>query len=295
MPAPYALFCADPLNPRSVDPAFQVEMEAARAAGFTPVRIDHDELDHRVDADAALRPAHFDGEGKAIYRGWMLSTGAYEPLFGALSRRGIDLVTSPEAYAACHTTPGSYGPLRDWMPETAWVPMESIDDARAVQDVLSKFGSSPIIVKDWVKSQAAGYWAEACFIPDASDTAGAYRVIARFRELQGESLAGGLVFKRYVSLLPTGAPTLEHRAFIAGGKVVGCWPRSEQAKEIGAPPGLILNAVASSVPSPFASADFGCDLDGRWWLLEVGDGQVSGLPDEMPAAAIFAALAHLAD
>lgn len=294
MPHPYAIFCADPLNPRSVDPAFQGEMEAARVAGFTPIRLDHDELDHRLDVDAALRTARFDGEGKAIYRGWMLSGSAYTAIFSALGRRGVDLVTSPEAYLACHTTPGSYASMRDWMPRTEWVPAVSIDDAGAVAAVLSEFGSSPIILKDWVKSQAAGYWAEACFIPDPSDFPAASRVIGRFRELQGESFAGGLVFKSYIHLLPDGAPALEHRAFVVDGKIVGCWPRSEQAGDIGSPPHTLLEEVAAKIPSPFASADFGRDLDGRWWLLEVGDGQVSGLPGEEAAHPMFAALAALA-
>jgi hypothetical protein len=290
----YAIFCADPLNPRAVDPVFSAEMKAARIAGFTPVRLDHDELDNRADAEAALRGARFDGEGKGIYRGWMLSEAAYAAMFAALARRGVNLVTSPEAYRACHTTPGSYDALRDWMPKTAWVPLSSINEADAIQSSLAEFGQSPIIVKDWVKSQAAGYWAEACFIPDASDTDAALRVIERFRELQGESLAGGLVFKSYVPLVPKGAPALEHRAFTASGRIVGCWPRSAQAVEIGSPPVSLLEAVASRIPSPFASADFGRDADGKWWLLEVGDGQVSGLPDESAAEPIFTALAPLA-
>jgi len=49
--------------------------------------------------------------------------------------------------------------------------------------------------------------------------------------------------------------------------------------------------VAVKVPSPFASADFGVDQSGRWWLLEVGDGQVSGLPGPEAASPVFAALA----
>ena len=39
---------------------------------------------------------------------------------------------------------------------------------------------------------------------------------------------------------------------------------------------------------------FGRDEEGRWWLLEVGDGQVSGLPAAEAAAPLFAALAPLA-
>ena len=48
------------------------------------------------------------------------------------------------------------------------------------------------------------------------------------------------------------------------------------------------------IPSPFASADFALNADGKWWLLEVGDGQVSGLPDPKAAGAVFAALAKCA-
>jgi hypothetical protein len=294
MPPPYVLFCADPLDPRSVDPAFRAELEPARAAGFTAVRLDHDELDHRVDAEAALRTARFEGGGKAVYRGWMLSAAAYAALFAALGRRRIELITSPAQYAACHHAPGSYAALRDWMPRTAWLPMSETDDAEALRSVLSEFGSSPVIVKDWVKSQAAGYWAEACFIPDASSADDASQVIARFRQLQGESLVGGLVFKSYVPLVPAGGRAFEYRAFIVGGRVAGCWPRSEPAREIASPPASLLADVAAKVPSPFASADFGRDEDGRWWLLEVGDGQVSAFPTAEADAPVFAALATLA-
>jgi hypothetical protein len=290
MPAPYVIFCADPLSPRSVDPAFGAELQAARAVGFATAHLDHDELDHHVDADAALRKTRFDGEGKAVYRGWMLSEAAYAALFAALCRRGVNLITSPEEYVACHHTPGSYAALQNWMPRTEWVPLSGINDHTAIQAALSKFGSTPAIVKDWVKSQAAGYWVEACLIPDASNTGDALRVISRFRELQGDSLVGGLVFKGYVPLLPIGLPAFESRAFMVMGKVAGCWPRSDGAREIGAPPASLLEEVASRMPSPFASADFARDKDGHWWLLEVGDGQVSGLPTEEAAEPIFAAL-----
>lgn len=291
MPAPFAIFCVDPLDPRLVDPDFVREAEAARAAGFTVVRLDHDELDIRIDAEAALRSARFDGEGGAIYRGWMLSDAAYVALFAALQRRGITLATSPAAYSACHHTPGSYAALAQWMPKTVCLPVPLIDDSDAIRNALAVFGTAPIIVKDWVKSQAAGYWEEACFIPDASRPADANRVIARFRELQGGSLTGGLVFKAYVPLAPLGSPAFECRAFIVGGRVVGCWPRSDAANEIGIPPSSLLDAVAANVPSPFASADFSRDTAGRWWLLEVGDGQVSGLPVVEAASPIFGALA----
>lgn len=291
MTALYAIFCADPLDPRAIEPEFATEAGPARDAGFTPVRLDHDELDRRIDPAEALRRTRLTEPGKAVYRGWMLSEAAYRGLFDALAARGVDLLTTPAQYAACHHAPGSYAQLAEWMPKTVWVDLAELDDPAAIGAALAGFGSAPVIVKDWVKSQASGYWSEACYIADASDTQAADRVIARFRELQGESLTGGLVFKAYVPLLPVGSPAHEYRGFAVKGRAIGCWPRSEQAREFGAPPGELLDRIAAAIPSPFASMDFGLDGDGRWWLLEIGDGQVSGLPAPEAAHAIFAALA----
>lgn len=287
----YAIFCADPLNPRSSEPDFAAEVAAAREAGFAPILLDHDALDHRVDAADALRKARITEPGPAIYRGWMLRSEAYRALYDALLTRGIPLLTKPEAYDACHHAPGSYAALKEFSPKTVSVTKDKLDDDDAIKAALGNFGASAVIIKDWVKSQAAGYWSEACFIPNAADIGEASRVIDRFRELQGDSLVGGVVFKAYVPLRPVGEPADEHRAFIVGGEIVGCWPRTQAAARHAGPPEELLAEVATKTPSPFASADFGIDDAEHWWLLEVGDGQVSGLPSENVAASLFQALA----
>jgi len=282
MPVRYALFCANPLDPRTVEPDFAQEVGPARDHGFAPLRLNHDDLDLREDADAALRKARFEAPGEAVYRGWMLRAEAYAALYRALGSRGVELLTTPAEYTSCHHAPDSYAALAEWMPRTAWLERADLDDHARRRALLAAFQDQPLVIKDWVKSQA-GYWREACYIPDASDAQAVERVTRRFRELQDDSLVGGIVFKAYVPLLPVGEPAHEWRAFMAHGRVAGCWPRSEAAK----PPDALLVAVAARVPSPFASADLGRDANGRWWLLEVGDGQVSGLPDPEAATAIF--------
>jgi hypothetical protein len=291
MPAPYAIFCANPLDPRAVEPDFSLELAGAREAGFSTTLIDHDELDQQINPRAALRKTRIDEPGVAVYRGWMLRSEAYAGLFNALLDRGVRLLTSPEEYTACHHAPGSYALLKNWMARMTWIPLPAIDDQVEVRTSLAQFGSSAVILKDFVKSQAAGYWSQACYISDASDQDHVGRVVGRFRELQGDSLVGGLVFKAYIPLQPIGAPAYEYRTFFVGGRVVGCWPRSDLARELGRPPAELIAQVAVKVPSPFASADFGVDQSGRWWLLEVGDGQVSGLPEPEAARLVFAALA----
>lgn len=288
----YAIFCADPLNARSAEPDFRIEVEAATAAGFTPVLLDHDALDRHINPDAALRKTRLTQPGNAVYRGWMLRVEAYKALHDTLLARGVEPYTTPAAYAACHHAPNSYELLAKFMPQTAWIAQEHLDDRDAVAAVLTRFGRSPLVIKDWVKPQA-GYWLEACYIPDAGDTDHARQIISRFIELQGQSLVGGVVFKTYKPLVPVGQPADEYRAFVVGGRVVGCWPRSDAAAQRAAPPPELIAEVAASVPNPFASADFGLDDQGRWWLLEVGDGQVSGLPNEQVAVPLYEALAKL--
>jgi len=290
---PYAIFCSNPLEPRTAEPDFATEAAAARDAAFAVILVDHDELERYRRPKAALRKARFGGGGLAVYRGWMLRAEAYEDLCNALIEQGVHSLTSPQEYAACHHGPNSYAVLQPWTPKATWVPESKIDDAETLRAALAPFGSGAVILKDWVKSQAAGYWRGACFIPDASDAAAVDRVVSRFRELQGDSLTGGLYFKAYLDLQPAGSPAYEYRAFFVDGRIVGCWPRSDGAKGLTPPPASLLEAVGAALPSPFASADFGIDGGGRWWLLEVGDGQVSSLPDGA-AAPVFAALATAA-
>lgn len=293
MSQPYAIFCSNPLEPRTAEPDFAAEAAAARDAGFAIVLVDHDELDRYRRPKAALRKAKIGEGGAAVYRGWMLRAGAYEGLHDTLLEQGVRLLTSPKDYEACHHGPNSYARLQAWTPRATWIAESELDDAEALRAALAPFGSAAVILKDWVKSQAAGYWREACFIADASDADAVDRVVSRFRALQGDSLTGGLYFKAYLDLQPTGSPAHEYRAFFLDGRVVGCWPRTAGAKALPAPPASLLEAVAAAIPSPFAAADFGIDAAGRWWLLEVGDGQVSGLPDGA-AGPVFAALATAA-
>ncbi len=271
----YAIFCADPLNPRAVEPEYAAEAAMATAMGFTVVVLDHDLLD--LSADKALGKAKFPEAGSAVYRGWMMSCDAYKGLYKALGERGVTLLTSPIAYQTYHLAPPSTLTLGQWMPVMTWVDEIAMETHENIERALEPFADQPVILKDYVKSQAH-YWDEACFIPRADDTVAALRVINRFRELQGSSLMGGLVFKQYIDLLPREAHAHEYRAFFINGLTVGCWARDDASREMPAPPANLIAEVGQAINSPFVSVDFSQDCEGRWWLIEAGDGQVSSLP-----------------
>ena len=287
----YAAFCADPLNPRKVEPDYELEASCARDVGFDVIVIDHDELDQRTNPKAALKPARISESGSIVYRGWMLRSNAYTQLHNALLDRQLQPLVSAKNYEACHHAPNSIEALKSFTPQTKFVVIDDLDNKYKISDTLSSFVEGGVVIKDWVKSQASGYWHEACYIPDIQDRANAEKVINRFRELQAESLVGGIVFKRYVPLLPIGSPAHEYRAFVVRGSVVGCWPRSVEASRIGRPPQDLLDQIALCLESPFASMDLSIDENGKWWLLEVGDGQVSSLPAPEAASELFEALA----
>jgi hypothetical protein len=287
-----AIFCADPLNERQIDPAYGAEAVAAVSNGVGTTQLDHDYLDQRVDALEAIRRSRTGEARSALYRGWMMRSEAYFALYDALLSKGVRLLTSPVQYEACHHGPGSYSALAQWMPDTVFVPSAELDRTGRLESALAHFQGASVIIKDWVKSQA-GYWDTACFIPNASDFEQASAVIRRFRDLQGESLVGGVVFKAYKKLVNAGSHPLEFRAIILNGRSIGCWPRSETTDLLGPPQELIDN-IAAAVPTFFASADFGVDESGHWWLLEVGDGQVSELPSDTAVNALYEALAAYA-
>jgi hypothetical protein len=254
--------------------------------------IDHDALEWQMDPVSALREARFDSNGAAVCRGLGLRPEAYARLFDTLSSRGIGLLTSPADYAACKDKPSWYPPLAKWLPFTKWLPVSQIDDRAAIEATLSAFGPIPVTVEGWGPSDWAGVPGYFC-ISDASDIDKALKVIADFRNMIRERLAGGLLFRTYVSLQPEGVPPFEYWAFVINGSVVGCWPCGEWLRDPGPPPAKLLTDVAVHVPSPFAWVSFGIDMSGNWWPLYVGDGQACALVDENAddvASAIFSAL-----
>jgi hypothetical protein len=163
------LFCSDPIDPRKPDDAFSAEVEAAQACGLKFLRMDHESLDHDHNARKAVRHIRNEGPIAAVYRGWMLRADDYRLLYDVLASAGIVLVNTPEQYAACHHLPQAYPYVTSWSAATTWLNLNMVQDQDAIGAALAVFGSRPIVLKDWVKSQAAGYWDEACFIPKASD------------------------------------------------------------------------------------------------------------------------------
>jgi hypothetical protein len=123
-------------------------------------------------------------------------------------------------------------------------------------------------------------------------------VVRRFIELQGDDLAEGLVFREFVEFEPLGTHarsgmplTREYRLFFADGEPVSVLPYWDEGDYTGAEPPLDeFRAVAAKVPNRFFTMDVARTVDGNWLIVELGDGQVAGLPDHADVDAFYRAL-----
>ncbi len=154
----------------------------------------------------------------------------------------------------------------------------------------------------WSRAKSSGLFggAEACFIPSASDRGAVKRVVRRFLELQGPDLTGGLVFREFVEFEPigihpqSGMPlTLEYRLFFLDRRPLLCaeyWQEGDYRGD--RPPIGRFEALAATVHSRFFTMDVAKSKGGDWLVVELGDGQVAGLPEPADVGTFYAGLVN---
>lgn len=293
----HVIFCSDPLHLRQPDPAYDAEVAAVEDCGFSYGLVDYEALINDNDPDQAVRRLVAQPTATpALYRGWMLRPAQYELLYDALLGRGIRLINDPAAYTHCHYLPESYPVIAPYTPRTVWIKAEAVT-SEAITELLRPFGPAPIVVKDYVKCRKHE-WAEACYILSAADRAAVERVVRRFLDLQGEDRNEGLVFREFIDFEPLGTHsqsgmplTKEFRLFFLDGAPIywsAYWDEGDYGET--APPVDHFRPVAQAVQSRFFTMDIARRRDGALMIVELGDGQVAGLPDEADAGRSYEAL-----
>jgi hypothetical protein len=276
-----------------------VEAEAVDRLGIPNVIVDHDSLVRDDEFGRAVRWVPEQPEPVlAAYRGWMVTPPQYRGLYVALSAKNIWLINDPEQYRHGHHLPENYPVIRGHTPRSVWVTGDRSMDR--IMEVLATFGDAPVVLKDFVKSRKHE-WAEACFMPSASDRGDVERFVGRFLELQGDDLVGGLVFREYVEFEPVGVHpksgmplTEEYRVFWLDGSPVFWSPYwAEGVYGASEPPIERFSGIAAAVRSRFFTMDLAKRRDGDWMIIELGDVQVSGLPRGSDADRFYKALCDL--
>ncbi|MEU8994622.1 GNAT family N-acetyltransferase [Streptomyces caniferus] len=295
---PLLLLPGDPLRPRpgasrgrgpAADPHFAVEATAAQSAGAATAVLDHEAL-IAGDAEAAVARVPRDA-GPVWYRGWMLPADRYADLSAALADRGCRLLTSPAAYRCAHELPGWYDTFRALTPDSVWLPCPPgrAPERAALAELAGALGTPgrarPLVVKDWVKSRKHE-WEEAAYVPDADDTERLTAVVGRFVALQEEFLTGGVVLRAFESFDTVG----EARVWWVDGEPVLTGPHPDTPALRPVPDLTRVAPAVRELGLRFVTTDLALRTDGVWRVVEVGDGQVSGLPAGTDHRPLFEAL-----
>ncbi len=293
------VFCSDPLEIRKPDPLYETEVAIAKDLNLAWSLISFEDLVYEQDAVKALQRIPTQQEEEiGLYRGWMLKPAQYQQLYDALLNKGIRLINDPASYVHCHYLPESYPVIESLTPKTVWLKKRSDISMAEITPLLRIFGDRPIIVKDFVKSQKH-YWNEACYIPSVADSGAVERVVHRFLELQGDDLNEGLVFREFIEFEPLTAHsksamplTKEYRIFFLDGEPIYSVEYWEEGDYQGVVPRIEqFQQIAQKVKSRFFTMDIAKRLGGEWMIVELGDAQVSGLPDRADVNAFYSALA----
>ncbi len=289
------IFCADPLNPKSVDSDYVREVQAVSACSLPYSIVNYEALVNDNDISRALKQIPKTQNCRpAIYRGWMMTPDKYATLYHALENEGVKLINTPAQYQHSHYLPENYPVIQNVTPKTVWIKKGDDFSSKAIMKILDPFGTRPVILKDYVKSQKH-YWHEACFIPSAANKVAVSKVVQRFLELQGGQLEGGLVFREYIAFESIGTHpksgmplSLEYRIFFLKKKPVMVYPYWDEGKyPYLAPPIEVFREIAQRVDSQFFTMDVAKSEEFGWLIVELGDAQVAGLPDNANVKAFY--------
>lgn len=269
------LFCNHPLYQRKVDEDYEEEY---RAAG----------LDYACALfsyeDMQTGKLSLYGEkisGLTVYRGWMMPPEMYKGFYEALEQRGIFLINTPEEYNRYHLLPGWYEDFENETAKSVWSSTNKIEDAMA----LTKGMDGSFIVKDYVKSRKHE-WYDACFIKDIQDTENASKIIGNFIDRQADSFVGGVVLRHFEILRQigfhenSGMPlSEEYRVFVYAGQILAIDDYWKDKNEVNLTKDEYswVESIARRIKSNFATVDLARKEDGSLMIMELGDGQVSGL------------------
>lgn len=280
------IYCSSPINTKIVDPCYEDEFDSAVKNGFEVALINFEALitKNLVTALKNLTPST--NPEPAIFRGWMLNAENYALFYEGLKNKNLFLINNPEQYLNCHYFPPSYNLIKEKTPKSIWLSLKDALNFDSLFEKLAIFEGKPIIVKDYVKSQKHK-WKDACFISSANDFSEVKRVVTNFITLQGDELNEGLVFREFYQLAFIGDHskskmplTKEYRLFFLNGKLLykyNYWDEGEYHQEV-----INLDDfidLAKEIKSNFFSLDIAKTIEGKWILIELGDGQVAGLPD----------------
>ncbi|GHT69816.1 hypothetical protein FACS1894110_20040 [Spirochaetia bacterium] len=278
----HILFCENPLAHNRVEPDFEPEYTASKQNGFEPLLFNYDEFLRKNYETAIKKVSKNKSKEKIIYRGWMLTPVQYSTIYEILLNKNYELLNTGKEYQNCHYLPDSLKYINGYTPVTIY---EKTGNISALIERASIFSDRPVIIKDYVKSEKHN-WDTACFVKNASNKNDLKEKINNFMELRGEYLNEGIVLREYVELnnvtthSKSGMPlSEEYRLFFMYNRLLGMYDYWEEgAYTVQKPETASFEEIAKNIESNYFTMDIAKTKEGKFIIIELGDGQVAGLP-----------------
>lgn len=293
------------LEPGKPDPEFEKEYEAAKKFG----RVFFFNLEEFLAYDkpllSKLPPAETEKED-IFYHGWMMNAGQYRAFYLALQEKGYRLTNVPGHHTFCNYFDSWYPHLEGLTPKSIMVHDSNLwKIVDAALDFREKT-KSPLIIKDAVKSLKHD-WYKACFIPEHANGIEMAKIIGTFLDakLSHNDLKKPVVIRKFEDLVSVGKHpksgmpiSHEYRTYVYKGEVLlqaPYWevdypePKEAYKKTTAIYKGMepdpsfikmLIKEIGSKCGSQLYTIDTALKKDGWWTCIEIGDGQVSMLPDK---------------
>ena len=242
------IFPSDYFKSKQVDSDYLEQFECLQNRGFETLVISLEALN---SGTSKIFPAP--SYSKLVYRGWMLTPENYLRLADAVSSAGADLWISVDEYLSNHYLPNWYPLISDLTPKTHFY---AVDDD--LESGLIKLGWSRFFIKDYVKSLKTS---TGSIIDRPAEVKNVLAEMSKFRG----TIEGGICVRQVEDFIPE----TEQRYFVINGRAFAA------STDLEVP--AIVKECASRINSKFFSVDIIDRLDGCQRIVEIGDGQVSGL------------------
>ena len=255
-------------NPKQVDEEYRLEYDTVKEfSELKPALFDYSNWyfnkQLKLNTDVAFE--------NIIYRGWMFKPDEYQKFYHLLQARKADLITAPQQYNLMHEFPLVYSKVKE---DTPFIETYSFNQKINIKKIISKFPR--FLVKDYVKSVKNTSFPKY-FDKNFSQTEfdNWMKVFYKYR---GNLLTGGICIKEYVDLKKYTDNTNEWRVFYLKNEVLAVLKNSQYNLKVSKPPKKLINKY-KNLSSPFYTVDYAELENGRWIIVETGDGGVSGLPE----------------
>jgi hypothetical protein len=274
------LFCEDTINHNAVDEAFLQEYENAISNGFDVILYNFDEKSSKkIETNNKTETV--------IYRGWMINPFDYKNLYEDLLLKNYKLINNPIQYKNCHYLPESIKYIENYTPKTIFQKIENEESINILIEKAKIFNGRPVIVKDYVKSEKH-YWDTACFVENSNNINKLTNTINNLIKLRENDLNEGIVIREYIELnnltkhSKSGMPlSEEYRMYFYKNELLCIFNYWEEGNYIIKKPDTkSFEENEKTIDNNFFTMDIAKEKGGNYIIIELGDGQVSGIPEK---------------